>query len=463
MSNVDTSSQGTTSASIEGSSQKALPIEDNNDTIAGSISPTVPNNDNSSKESKVLEDYGNSSIDSSSKSQLPPPPPPIQVQTTQQQQQQQNQQSQQNQSSHQHQQINQQNQQQSRNDVSSYMNIPNNYMYPGNNIINYNTVNSGNENNNNSQNYFSARSNSNPMEQQYSNGNAIAIAAATTEQETTNYYFKSGRPKSKPEMNIKKFPASNISKSSHTRPFGCSFAGCTWAFARMSDLRRHAKSHTEPLFHCPYWRNDPTCHRNGGAFNRLDVLKRHLRLVHYVKDKKQFISEGSRDDPGWCRACQLMFPNSKTFVEHCLECAQQLVPTEWKNSSGNNPSSNNSYSKQKFSSVVNQSFMPLPLPQQQSHNGQVNLQSHQQSEYNDSAQATAHHLYELSRLSTEEKVNDVYFLNSDANQESTTTQTQNHYSQGQANSVPPLDEENSKRSMDYPSEQDAKRVKADAI
>lgn len=113
------------------------------------------------------------------------------------------------------------------------------------------------------------------------------------------------------------------------RPFRCEFAACDWAFSRQLDLRRHAKLHIEPMFHCPYWRNDPTCHRNGGAFNRLDVLKRHLKLVHYVQDKLQLM-EHLREDPGWCRACQRMFPSSKYFVDHCLECAHLGTAVEWK-------------------------------------------------------------------------------------------------------------------------------------
>lgn len=142
--------------------------------------------------------------------------------------------------------------------------------------------------------------------------------------------FKVGRPKKTEDKITKsKFSSKFKSKDINDRPYACSFPGCDWAFARQSDLRRHSKSHAEPSYHCPYWRNDPTCHRNGGAFNRLDVLKRHLKLVHYVQDKHQIVAN-SKEDPGWCRACQRMFPNSKSFIDHCLECAQQLAPAEWK-------------------------------------------------------------------------------------------------------------------------------------
>ncbi|CUM55242.1 uncharacterized protein AC631_00997 [Debaryomyces fabryi] len=152
--------------------------------------------------------------------------------------------------------------------------------------------------------------------------------------------FKVGRPKkTEDKISKNKFNSKFKTKSINDRPYACSFPGCDWAFARQSDLRRHAKSHSEPSYHCPYWRNDPTCHRNGGAFNRLDVLKRHLKLVHYVQDKHQIV-DGSREDPGWCRACQRMFPNSKTFIDHCLECAQQLAPAEWKSNDPLKPEQN---------------------------------------------------------------------------------------------------------------------------
>lgn len=126
---------------------------------------------------------------------------------------------------------------------------------------------------------------------------------------------------------------SPLSLALDPKPYVCTFEGCSWSFARQSDLRRHTKSHKEPGFHCPYWRTDPTCHRNGGSFSRLDVLKRHLRLVHYVKDKQQ-IFPGS--DPGWCRACQKMFQSSKHFIDHCVDCANQISPAEWRSTTAKN-------------------------------------------------------------------------------------------------------------------------------
>ncbi|KAK9239199.1 hypothetical protein V1525DRAFT_398816 [Lipomyces kononenkoae] len=118
--------------------------------------------------------------------------------------------------------------------------------------------------------------------------------------------------------------ASSGQTPSASRPYKCPHAGCKWTFARHSDQRRHLRSHYSPNFHCPYWRTDPTCHRNGGAFNRLDVLKRHLRLVHFVQLKDT--------DAGWCRLCQKMFASPRVFVEHCEKCADSVQPTEWKKS-----------------------------------------------------------------------------------------------------------------------------------
>ncbi|KAK9475045.1 uncharacterized protein V1510DRAFT_409892 [Dipodascopsis tothii] len=111
------------------------------------------------------------------------------------------------------------------------------------------------------------------------------------------------------------------SPSGSPKPYPCGHDGCKWTFARHSDQRRHLRSHYTPSFHCPYWRTDPTCHRNGGAFNRLDVLKRHLRLVHFVQLKDS--------DAGWCRICQKMFASSRVFIDHCDKCAEAVQPTEW--------------------------------------------------------------------------------------------------------------------------------------
>ncbi|KAM9909408.1 hypothetical protein OXX69_005453 [Metschnikowia pulcherrima] len=142
--------------------------------------------------------------------------------------------------------------------------------------------------------------------------------------------FRHAKNPKDPKMSRMRFNRSLSSEPHGSKPYRCTSLGCRWSFARQSDLRRHTKSHIAPAFHCPYWKNDPTCHRNGGSFSRLDVLKRHLRLVHYIKDKENTYA-GS--DPGWCRSCQKLFSSSKDFIDHCEDCSSQAAPAEWKMSS----------------------------------------------------------------------------------------------------------------------------------
>lgn len=160
--------------------------------------------------------------------------------------------------------------------------------------------------------------------------NGHSSTTTTTTTTTTPAYQQSFIPDVKTAKSFhqeKTGKAELPDSASSAKPFACEHDGCSWSFARQSDLRRHAKSHKEPAFHCPFWRLDPTCHRSGGGFSRLDVLKRHLRLVHYVKDKQQ-VYPGQ--DPGWCRACQKMFSSSKQFIDHAIECAELISPAEWR-------------------------------------------------------------------------------------------------------------------------------------
>ncbi|CDK28128.1 unnamed protein product [Kuraishia capsulata CBS 1993] len=117
-------------------------------------------------------------------------------------------------------------------------------------------------------------------------------------------------------------------KPSEERPYRC-VNGCPWSFSRLSDLRRHMKSHDTPQFHCPFWDNDNSCHRSDGSFNRLDVLKRHLRLVHFVPEGG--IKSAKQNGKGWCKGCHEKFATNKEFINHCLECGKTANnATDWK-------------------------------------------------------------------------------------------------------------------------------------
>lgn len=138
-------------------------------------------------------------------------------------------------------------------------------------------------------------------------------------------------------------------------------AHCTWSFTRPSDLRRHLKSHNRPQYHCPFWNAKyATCpHKKHGSFNRLDVLKRHLKLVHYDADiedafkakrkRKNNNSNGNNNndnevsdygagdndeqeinDSGYCLSCNKHFDHAKDFITHVPACAENTPMKEWK-------------------------------------------------------------------------------------------------------------------------------------
>ncbi|TID31376.1 hypothetical protein CANINC_000005 [Pichia inconspicua] len=125
---------------------------------------------------------------------------------------------------------------------------------------------------------------------------------------------------------------------SNPKRFRC--AHCTWSFTRQSDLRRHLKSHNKPQYHCPFFNfKYYTCsHRTDGSFNRLDVLKRHLKLVHFIPDKAKKgeksetieKSQKRKFDSGMCLSCSIHFDDIKTFILHVPECAEKTPMKLWR-------------------------------------------------------------------------------------------------------------------------------------
>lgn len=103
------------------------------------------------------------------------------------------------------------------------------------------------------------------------------------------------------------------------RRFRCPRTDCEWSFVRLSDYKRHLRTHGERLLHCPFRKVDASCFRKGGTFNRLDVLKRHLKLVHFSR------FQTSNGEAGWCRVCGRHFGDIKQFLSHAEECAAEAL------------------------------------------------------------------------------------------------------------------------------------------
>ncbi|QNP95340.1 hypothetical protein B0I72DRAFT_136309 [Yarrowia lipolytica] len=143
------------------------------------------------------------------------------------------------------------------------------------------------------------------------------------------------------------------------RQYPCTFPGCEWSFVRISDQRRHLRSHQEPLFVCPFYAEDNSCHRNGGSFTRSDVLKRHLRLVHFVQFKQS--------DSGWCRYCEKIFPSHKFFLDHCDTCAVNNKRKTRKGAPDHDADYNQNKSEQAQSHQQPQQQLQLTQPHQSTH------------------------------------------------------------------------------------------------
>lgn len=125
---------------------------------------------------------------------------------------------------------------------------------------------------------------------------------------------------------------SSLSSSNIQREFKCPH--CKWVFNRHSDLTRHLKSHNEPEYHCPFWHPEyETCpHKNKGSFSRLDILKRHLKLVHFhvFKNSNEQDSRLKRRNGGECLSCGGVFLTMKDFIDHVGDCALNNPMEKWR-------------------------------------------------------------------------------------------------------------------------------------
>lgn len=122
------------------------------------------------------------------------------------------------------------------------------------------------------------------------------------------------------------------------RPEKCPIQNCeyhTKGFARKYDKNRHTLTHYKGTMVCGF------CPGSGSAaeksFNRADVFKRHLTLVHGVeqtppnsrkKSPSQSRKGGSaaqNTSAGTCSTCSVTFANAQEFYEHLDDCVLRVV------------------------------------------------------------------------------------------------------------------------------------------
>ncbi|KAL1311113.1 hypothetical protein AAFC00_001318 [Neodothiora populina] len=129
------------------------------------------------------------------------------------------------------------------------------------------------------------------------------------------------------------------------RPEKCPIASCEYhikGFARKYDKNRHTLTHYKGTMVCGF------CPGSGSpsekSFNRADVFKRHLTSVHGVEqtapnsrrkspgDSRSKSGYGTRETPGTCSTCGVVFANAQDFYEHLDDCVLRVVqqgsPTE---------------------------------------------------------------------------------------------------------------------------------------
>ena len=121
------------------------------------------------------------------------------------------------------------------------------------------------------------------------------------------------------------------------RPEKCPFVTCDYhkkGFARRYDKQRHLLTHYKGTMVCGF------CPGSGSAaeksFNRADVFKRHLILVHGVEKSsltspkkspsaKRATSQSSNAITGKCSTCGVIFDNTENFYDHLDECVIRVL------------------------------------------------------------------------------------------------------------------------------------------
>jgi hypothetical protein len=127
------------------------------------------------------------------------------------------------------------------------------------------------------------------------------------------------------------------------RPEKCPIQTCDWhvkGFARKYDKNRHTLTHYKGTMVCGF------CPGSGSAaeksFNRADLFKRHLTVVHAVeqtapnsrKKASPNTNSGKKlagyppDATGKCSTCSATFANAQDFYEHLDDCVLCIVQQE---------------------------------------------------------------------------------------------------------------------------------------
>ncbi|PKY00856.1 hypothetical protein P168DRAFT_285012 [Aspergillus campestris IBT 28561] len=125
------------------------------------------------------------------------------------------------------------------------------------------------------------------------------------------------------------------------RPNKCPIVGCEYhirGFERNHDQQRHTMTHYKGTMVCGFCTGPEE-----KIFNRADLFKRHLTIVHGVEHislstrkhglvASNKVQSDSSDTPARCSVCSVSFSNAQEFYEHLDDCVirmvQQVDPSE---------------------------------------------------------------------------------------------------------------------------------------